>query len=93
MIKDDRTSAEIESTIGFMLATDKGMSGWGSARGGRSIVACPCVTADDADKVEKHFNSRPEFKRVRWVSGNRLNIRIGSNDHCHIYNTTNSFRF
>ena len=93
MKHDDRTPAEVKSTIGFWLATDKSMSGWGGASGGRSIVACPCINADDAYKVEKHFNARPEFKRVRWVSGNRLNIRLGSNDHCHIYDTTNSFRF
>jgi len=89
---DDRTSSEVEKTIGFWVATDKFLSGWGMAKGGRSIVACPVVSKEDSDKVERRFQLRKEFIRVRFVSGNKYFPHLRTNDHLHIY-TTDAFRY
>ena len=90
--KDDRTDEEKAATIGFWVATDRFMSGWGHAPG-RSIVAVPCVSADDAEKVERRLTLRPEMKRVRWVPGSRYRPQLATGDHLHIYNTQTSFRY
>ena len=92
MIRDDRTDEEKAATVGFMVATDRFMSGWGHAPG-RSIVAVPCVSADDAATVERRLILRSEMKRVRWASGNTYRPKLRAGDHLHIYNTQTSFRY
>lgn len=91
IVQDDRTPTEVEQTIGFLVATDSFMSGWGEAPG-RSIVACPVVSSDDAAAVEKVFDRRSEFKRVRWIAGQHYTPRLRRGDHLHIYDTQRSFR-
>jgi len=92
IIQDDRTATEVEQTLGFVVATDTFMSGWGSAKGGRSIVACPIVSDQDLHKVEQVFDRRPEFLRVRFVQGQTYRPKLGTHDHVHIYDTVQSFR-
>lgn len=91
VVRDDRTAEERDATIGFWVATDSFLSGWGQAKG-RSLVACPVVSAADREVVEQRFDRRGEFKRVRYCSGKEYRPRLGPGDHLHIYNTS-SFRY
>lgn len=68
------------------------MSGWGNAQRS-SYVACPVVSSPDSDLVEKRFMYRKEFRRVRFVYGNKYRPKLQSGDHLHIYDTKNSFRY
>ena len=92
IIQDDRTITEVEQTLGFVVATDTLMSGWGSAKGGRSIVACPIISDQDLHKVEQVFDRRKDFSRVRFVQGQTYRPKLGTHDHVHIYDTVQSFR-
>ena len=69
MVKDDRTQAEKHETIGFVVATDSFMTGWGEAIGGKSFVARPVRSREELDMVTEAFEGRTEFKRVRFVLG------------------------
>jgi len=90
--EDDRTSEEIEKTIGFVVATDNLMSGWGKAPG-KSVVAVPFISEEDRAHVEEVMNKRTEMKRVRIVYGQQYYPTSTHKDHLHIYNTTTSFRY
>lgn len=69
MITNDRRSeADKVRTLGFVIATDKFMSGWGGAEGGSSYFAVPFTSYDDADLIEANMKVRPEMLRVRVVS-------------------------
>ena len=85
-IQDDRTDTDKGVTIGFVVATDKGLSGWGKATGGRSIVARPIRDREECDRVMRLFEDREGFLRVRYASGSEYKPRLHSGDHLHIYN-------
>lgn len=89
--QDDRSPEEKAATIGFWVATDRFLSGWGDAQG-ISYVACPVVSEEDSARVETRFRLRREFKRVRFV-GATWRPRLREGDHLHIYDTTASFRY
>ena len=89
-IVDDRTPAEKVATVGFMVATDRFMSGWGQAPG-RSLVAVPVTSSEDLDAVRHVLESRPEMLRVRFCLAS-YRPRLYDGDHLHIYNTQTSFR-
>ena len=88
--RDDRTLDEHVHTIGFWVATDSFMSGWGLAPG-RSIVAVPFKDADDAATIEHRLRLRSEMKRIRMV-GPDYCPRLYPGDHLHIYDFK-SFRY
>lgn len=90
--QDDRTPEEKAATIGFWVATDRFMSGWGQALG-KSICACPVISSEDADIVERRFRSRTEFKYIRFVGGKNYYPKLNDGDHLHIYDTKTSFRY
>ena len=92
IIKDDRTEKEKEKTIGFWVATDKALSGWGNAPG-RSLVACPVVSHHDMYEVGKRFNSRDEFRYIKWIERKTYNPKLKPGDHLNIYDTKKSFRY
>jgi hypothetical protein len=92
IIEDNRTKEEIEKTCGFVVATDKFMSGWGAAPH-ISVVAIPFISEDDRIKVMSRVKKRSEMKRVRVVYGKQYKPRLSAGDHLHIYDTTNSFRY
>lgn len=92
IIKDDRTQEEIAATRGFVIATDKFMSGWGDAPH-RSIVAVPFTDEEDKRKVMSRMEKRNEMKRVRLVYGKSYKPSLSGGDHLHIYNTTTSMRY
>lgn len=92
IIEEDRTAEEVQKTIGFVVATDKFMSGWGNAEG-RSLIAVPFTSEEDREKVLRRIARRSEMKRVRTVRGKEFKPRLNSGDHLHIYDTTKSFRY
>jgi hypothetical protein len=97
VVTDDRTPDEVEKTIGYVVATDRFLSG--ELCEGRSIVACPVTSDEDREVVTRAFHKKPEFLRVRVVghfyvgpgqSQPRVTLRRG--DHLHVYDTQTSFR-
>jgi hypothetical protein len=83
IIEDDRDQTEADYTHGFVVATDKFMSGWGNAPG-KSYVAMPFFSPEHMDSIENRFNLRSEFLRVRVVAKTwRPKLRAG--DHLYIY--------
>lgn len=92
IIDDDRNPLEKEQTIGFVVATDSFMSGWGLAKG-KSIIAVPFISEEDKEKVLRRIKLRREMKRVRVTYGTSYRPALSLGDHLHIYNTTNSFRY
>jgi hypothetical protein len=89
---DDRTSEEIEKTIGFVIATDKFLSGWGRAPR-KSVVAVPFTSEEDKEDVLRRMRRRTEMIRVREVYGKTYYPSLQNGDHLHIYDTTSSFRY
>ena len=91
MVKDDRTQAEKHETVGFVVATDSVMSGWGGAEGGKSFVARPVRSREELDMVTEVFEQRAEFKRVRFVlgkvtkEGRVYKPRMQASDQLHVY--------
>ena len=96
-IKDERTPADMNATIGFIVATDSFMSDEAGVK--RSIVACPVRNREDREKVMNRFRLRSEFKRVRDVlgkvtdEGRIFRPKMVSGDVLHIYDLRKSFRY
>ena len=85
VVEDWRTPDEVAKTIGFVVATDSFMSGWGKAQG-RSLFAVPFTNYDEAATVEGNMNRRDEMKRVRIVYGADYpqKVKLGPEDHLSI---------
>ncbi len=67
--------------VGYVVATDSFMSGWGGADGGASYYAVAVTLEDDAADIERRFHARPEFKRVRY----NLHLpRVKAHDHLRV---------
>ena len=82
MIKDDRSPEEIVATVGFVVATDELMSGWGNAPR-RSIYAIPLMDWNQVDTVRENFDNLSQMKRVR-VCGRDWRPRLVGGDHLKI---------
>ena len=82
--KDDRTADQKATTRAIVRATDKFMSGWGGATGGKSIAAWACDTWEKANRLEKWVGSRSEMKYVSIVAKD-WRPKLGKNDHAHVY--------
>jgi hypothetical protein len=89
-INDRRTDAEREATIGYVVATDAFMSGWGGAANGRSLYAIAVSCAEEAHAVEDNMHNRSEMKRVRFSPALP---RLRSGDHLSIAGKTDARRF
>lgn len=76
-IRDDRESKR-KPRLGYVVATDSFMSGWGEAERGKSYYALAADTEDEAYTVMENLKDRPEMKRVRYV---RTLPRLGPHDH------------
>jgi hypothetical protein len=63
VITDDRAPDEVDKTIGYVIATDRFLSG--TSCEGRSLVACPVTSDEDCEVVYRAFRKKPEFLRVR----------------------------
>lgn len=69
---------EREKTMFYVNMTDKFMSGWGGAAGGKSFYCVKCDTLAQAEAVEKAAHERPEMKRIAIANKPR---RSGSGNH------------
>ena len=82
LLQDDRTPEQHKSPHLIIMMTDRCLSGWGKASGGRSYAGWAC-TPDAAPRVENWVRSRSDAMRVRVVLSN---YRPPSGPgHCHIY--------
>ena len=88
---DRRTEADKAATVGFVVATDRFMSGWGQAPGS-SYYAVPFSDWDQAVTVEANMRRRSEMKRVRVV-GADYRPRLGAGDHLSIASMDGASRF
>ena len=89
--EDDRTDAQRHTHRFLAIGTDKGMSGWGEARGGASVAAWACQSSD-WDKVLAWVGSRGDMLRVRSAIDGQSKSYPGSTKryrpdcaHLHIY--------
>jgi hypothetical protein len=64
--QDDRDRDQRETMLWAVAATDPAMSGWGGAKGGRSVCAWAC-SFDDLTKCEQWVRARGDMHRVRVV--------------------------
>ena len=67
-VNDRRTEDEKRRTTGYIVATDRCLSGWGLARGGRSLYALAILDHDMAmaETVEENMSNRGDMLRVRF---------------------------
>lgn len=91
VINDRRTDEDKAATIGFIVATDKFMSGWGGAPR-RSLFAVPVRNREEIDIVEENMRRRREMKRVRFVSAD-WRPRLQQGDHLSIATFDGASRF
>ena len=87
IVQDDRTPAQKKTHVWAIVGSDRFMSGWGGARGGKSRVAWA------------FSNNQPEHKILRWVKSrgdiqyvNMVNLKTyrppAGTAHFHIYVVT-----
>ena len=67
--------------VGYVVATDSFMSGWGGADGGARYYAVAVTRADDPDEIMGRMDSRSDFQRVRY---NLRLPRLSACDHLHV---------
>ena len=91
VIDDRRTAKEVEQTIGYVVATDRFMSGWGHAPG-RSLFAVPFRNHTEAAIVEQNMRRRSEMIRVRVV-GEDYRPKLYRGDHFSIRSMAECSRF
>lgn len=85
VVKDDRTDAQRKELTILIVGTDSFMSGWGEARGGKSVAAWAC-SHEHADRVEQWVRSRSDMRRVRRVYDSPRRYRPRGNvKHFHVY--------
>ena len=84
-IQDDRTEEQKGTHTWLVIGTDKFLSGWGKAEGGKSFAVWAC-------KPENHNDcfwfvaKRGDMSRVREFSEyGKLRYRPKGRGHCHIY--------
>ena len=82
IIVDDRTPEQKKTHTAGIVGTDRFLSGWGFAEGGKSYVCWACKP-EHAYKVERWVRRRSDMKRVREVSLN--SYRPTGKGHLHIY--------
>ena len=66
-IVDDRTEEQKKTHYWIVLGTDRFLSGWGRAVGGKSYAGWACKPGDFS-KVDSWVRSRGDMDRVRLVS-------------------------
>lgn len=69
-IEDRRTEEEKANTWAFVVCNDSFLSGWGLARGGRSLYALAVTSPAQAKIVLDNGRARSDMRRVR------LNMRL-----------------
>jgi hypothetical protein len=83
--QDDRTEDQKKTHIVLIGGTDRFMSGWGRAEGGKSYAFWACTTSDES-RVERWVRNRGDITRVRQVSSDYT--PPSGPGHCHVYVVT-----
>lgn len=91
VIDDRRSNEDKELTWGFVVATDRFMSGWGMAPG-RSLFAVPVRNHREAEIVLDNMRSRGDMVRPRIV-GSDYRPRLRTGDHLSIRDMEDCDRF
>jgi len=82
MINDNRGSKK--TPYGYVVFTDKFLSGWGGARAGRSLCAYAVKNDDEALTVLNNGNSRDDMRHGRFVLPGKDGLpatRLRAGDH------------
>lgn len=79
--EDDRTEEQKQVLTVGVAMTDRCLSGWGGAAGGKS-VACWACRPDDLDRVERWVRGRRDATYVRVVDMRTWRPRAA---HTHVY--------
>ena len=80
-LEDDRTQEQVQSHYILIGGTDRFMSGWGKAEGGKSYAFWAC-RPDDERNVMEWIERRGDIQRIRTVGND---YRPKGKGHCHIY--------
>ena len=80
-MQDDRTAEQMQTHTWLVIGTDKFMSGWGRAQGGKSIAAWACLP-EHRHMVLDWVEGRSDMLRVRETTDP---YRPRGAGHCHIY--------
>jgi hypothetical protein len=90
IIKDERTKEQKEQFKYIVYAHDKFMSGWGMARGGRSLCAWAVETEAQKDRMLDWVESRSDMCRVDWDLASEFDRKLNRKTfaHCSIHSAT-----
>ena len=95
MIRDNR--ANKARPWGYIVCTDTFMSGFGPAKGGRSLYALAVAGPSEANTVARNARARSEMKRPRLVRSFRADgtpsVRMGPNDHMSVVDRRDAERW
>jgi hypothetical protein len=82
--------------MGYVVATDSFLSGWGLAPG-RALFAVAVGTREERAAVESNMRARSEMKRPRFVrprkSDGRPDVRLQPGDHLSVRDRATAGRF
>jgi hypothetical protein len=85
---NDRRTDTTTIPLGYVVCTDGFLSGWGGAKGGRSLYALAFHNWREADILLDNADARSEMKRPRTVTtllkSGLPKLRMGANDHLSI---------
>ncbi len=90
IIKDERTKEQKEQLKYIVFAHDKFMSGWGMAKGGRSLCAWAVESESDRDKILDWLERRSDMSRINWDLSIEFDRKLKRKTfaHCSIYSAT-----
>ena len=93
---DDRRMDKRAPGLGYVVATDAFMSGWGMAPG-RSLFAVPVDSSEEASAVLTAMRLRSEMKRPRVVTRKRADgtplVRLRGGDHLSVQDREDAAEF
>jgi len=90
IVKDERTKEQKEQLKYIVYAHDTFLSGWGMAKGGRSLFAWAVETEAQKDKILDWVQGRSDMTRVDWDLASEFDRKLNRKTfaHCSIYSAT-----
>ena len=90
IIDDRRTEEQKEQFKYIVYAHDKFMSGWGMAKGGRSLCAWAVETEAQKDRMLDWVERRSDMCQVDWDLSTEFDRKLNRKTfaHCSIYSAT-----
>ena len=83
IIEDRRTEEQKEQLKYIVYAHDKFMSGWGQAKGGRSLCAWAVKSESDKDKMLDWLERRSDMGRVDWDLSSEFDRKLNRKTFAH----------